>query len=154
MAQRQIEDETEVFDDTVLQYLSAICPNGMHDHSYHNSSKSTILDYMSFKKAVMNGLFMDEPHSTSIAQQKWDQYGQKFLQLCVEHKTCSLKFVQFLTMLFDLILYDHRSKPSEAAFSSALHSRYEYKSPVVPSSKTAPQPSGLRKSKFKPALKS
>ena len=32
MAQRQIEDETEVFDDTVLQYLSAICPDGMHNY--------------------------------------------------------------------------------------------------------------------------
>ena len=31
MAQSQIEDETEVFDDTVLQYLSAICPDGMHN---------------------------------------------------------------------------------------------------------------------------
>jgi hypothetical protein len=94
MAQRQIEDETEVFDDTVLQYLSAICPDGIHNPSCHNLFKSTVLDYMSFKKAVMNGLFMDEPRSTNIAQQKWDQYGQKFLQLCVEHKACSLKFVQ------------------------------------------------------------
>ena len=93
MVQRQIEDETEVFDDTVLQYLSAICPDGIYNHSYRNLFKSTVLDYMSFKKAVMNGLFMDEPRSTNIAQQKWDQYGQKFLQLCVEHKACSLKFV-------------------------------------------------------------
>lgn len=94
MAQKQIEDETEVFDDPVLQYLSAICPDGMHIYSYHNLFKSTVLDYMSFKKAVMNGLFMDEPRSTNIAQQKWDQYGQKFLQLCVEHKAGSLEFVQ------------------------------------------------------------
>ena len=62
-------------------------------YSYYNPFKSTVLDYMSFKKAVMNGLFMDEPRSTNIAQQKWDQYGQKFLQLCVEHKAGSLKFV-------------------------------------------------------------
>lgn len=96
MAQKQIEDETEVFDDTVLQYLSAICPDGMHNRSYPSLVKSIVLDYMSFKKAVMNGLFMDEPYSTNIAQQKWDKYGQKFLQLCVEHKTNSLKFVQFL----------------------------------------------------------
>lgn len=93
MARNQIEDETEVFDDTVLQYLSAICPDGMHNYSYCDVFKSTVLDYMSFKKAVMNGLFMDEPRSTSIAQQKWDKYGQKFLQLCVEHKASSLKFV-------------------------------------------------------------
>ena len=94
MAQRKIEDETEVFDDTVLQYLSAICPDGMHNPSYYNVFKSIVLDYMSFKKAVMNGLFMDEPGSTTIAQHKWDQYGQKFLQLCVEHKAGSLKFVE------------------------------------------------------------
>ena len=94
MVQRQIEDETEIFDDTVLQYLSAICPDGMHNHSYCNLFKSAVLDYMSFKKAVMNGLFMDEPRSTNIAQQKWDKYGQKFLQLCVEHKAGFLKFVQ------------------------------------------------------------
>ncbi|KAF8803626.1 hypothetical protein BYT27DRAFT_6732979 [Phlegmacium glaucopus] len=120
MAQEQIEDETEVFDDMVLQYLSAICPS----------------DYRSFKKEVINGLDMDEPYSTDIAQQKWDQYGQKFLQLCIEHKTGSLK-----------------SKPLEAGFTPALlHSRYEYKS-AGPSSKMTPQSSGLGKSKFKPALK-
>jgi hypothetical protein len=100
MTQRQIEDETEVFDDTVLQYLSAICPNGMYNHSYHKLFRLIVLDYMSFKRAVMNGLFMDEPHSTNIAQQKWDQYGQKFLQLCVEHKKGSLKFVQSLDDAF------------------------------------------------------
>jgi hypothetical protein len=62
--------------------------------TYRNFIKSTALDYRSFKKEVVNGLDMDEPHSTNIAQQKWDQYGQKFLQLCIEHKTGSLEFVQ------------------------------------------------------------
>jgi len=118
MAQEQIEDETEVFDDMVLQYLSAICPS----------------DYQSFKKEVMNGLDIEEPHSTSIAQQKWDQYGQKFLQLCIEHKTGSLK-----------------CKPLEAGPGTL--SRFEYK-PAGPSSKTTTQSSSLGKSKFKPALKS
>ena len=98
MAQRQIGDETEVFDDTILQYLSAICPDGMLCTiiliTTSQPIQITVLDYMSFKKAVINGLFMDEPRSTNIAQQKWDQYGQKFLQLCVEHKAESLKFVQ------------------------------------------------------------
>lgn len=56
-------------------------------------SNQLSLDYRSFKKEVIDGLDMDEPHSTNIAQQKWDQYGQKFLQLCIEHKTGSLKFV-------------------------------------------------------------
>jgi len=42
MAQEQIEDETEVFDDMLLQYLSAICPSGMYNHSSHNLFKSTV----------------------------------------------------------------------------------------------------------------
>ena len=100
MVQEQIEDETEVFDDTVLQYLSAICPSGTYNHCYHSLFKSTVLDYRSFRKEVVNGLDMDEPHSTNVAQQKWDQYGQKFLQLCIEHKTGSLKFVQFLRQCY------------------------------------------------------
>lgn len=94
MAQEQIEDETEVFDDMVLQYLSAVCPSGTQIYSHHSLFKLTVLDYRSFKKEVINGLDMDEPHSTSIAQRKWDQYGQQFLQLCIEHKTGSLKFVR------------------------------------------------------------
>lgn len=105
MSQERIDDETEVFDDMVLQYLSITCPSGMHNYSYRNFFKSTALDYRSFKKEVVNGLDMDEPHSTNIAQQKWDQHGQKFLQLCIEHKTGSLEFVQWsLVILFDLIL--------------------------------------------------
>lgn len=99
MAQEQIKDEREVFDDTVLQYLSAICPNGMHNYFYQNLFNSTAPDYQSFRKEIVNSLDMDETYSIGIAQQKWDQYGQKFLQLCIEHKTGSLKYVQFFLMV-------------------------------------------------------
>ncbi|CAA7267981.1 unnamed protein product [Cyclocybe aegerita] len=114
-----LEDE-DVLDDASLQYLSATCP----------------IDYNSFKQELINGMDMDGPDAAAIADMKWKQYGQPFLQLCIQHKSASL---------------GNRAKSAPQIFSPAtLHYEFEYRPPTTPNMRT-PTTSGPPKPKFRPA---
>ncbi|KAJ3517802.1 hypothetical protein NLJ89_g284 [Agrocybe chaxingu] len=115
-----LEDEEDVLDDTSLQYLSATCP----------------IDYNSFKQELINGMDMEGPDAAAIADMKWKQYGQPFLQLCIQHRSGSL---------------GNRTKSTPQVFSpAALHSEFDYRPPTTPNVRM-PTTSGPPKPKFRPA---
>ncbi|KAF8163089.1 hypothetical protein B0H34DRAFT_694087 [Crassisporium funariophilum] len=82
----------DVFDDMVLQYLSAICPT----------------DYHSFKTEMMNGMDVDEPN---VVGDKWNNYGQKFLQLCIEQKKGSMRSIPPNNSVYDRSIPPNNSAP-------------------------------------------
>jgi len=48
-------------------------------------------DYNSFKRELTNSLDADVPDLEELVNLKWDQYGQRFLQLCIGQKTVNLR---------------------------------------------------------------
>jgi hypothetical protein len=48
-------------------------------------------DYNSFKRELTNSLDADVPDLEELVKLKWDQYGQRFLQLCIGQKAVNLR---------------------------------------------------------------
>ena len=54
-------------------------------------------DYNSFKRELTNSLDADVPDLEELVNLKWDQYGQRFLQLCIGQKAVNLRsFTNYL----------------------------------------------------------
>jgi hypothetical protein len=51
-----------------------------------------IADYNAFKEVLTSCLDPDVPDIEELVQLKWEKYGQKFLQLCINHKT-GIRFI-------------------------------------------------------------
>lgn len=56
--------------------------------SQHADSLVTI-DYNSFKKHLIDAIDIEGPAANEYANQRWAAYGQKFLQICISHKTAA-----------------------------------------------------------------
>ncbi len=48
-------------------------------------------DYNSFKRELTNSLDADVPDLEELVNLKWDQYGQRFLHLCIGQKAVNLR---------------------------------------------------------------
>jgi len=56
------------------------------------------LDYHSFKRELTNSLDEDVPDLEELVNIKWDQYGQMFLHLCIDHKAGMSRFASSVSI--------------------------------------------------------
>ncbi|KAF9532403.1 hypothetical protein CPB83DRAFT_785416 [Crepidotus variabilis] len=108
----------DVLQAEVLQYISLFCPT----------------DYKAFKRDLLNGFDPHECDPDEMAKIKWEQYGQKFLKLCVAFKAASLS-----------------AKSPEVMSPAVLHSRYDFHPGSINTSITRPPSSAGPRPKFKPS---
>lgn len=80
--------EAEVFDDSTLQYLSALCPAGPYGvNLWIDRVLIVFTDYNSFKTALANCGEVPQADAPKYIDDKWDKYGQPFLELCIQKNT-------------------------------------------------------------------
>jgi hypothetical protein len=98
--------EDDIFDDSVLQTLSILCPTGMMASSHARLSYPNLffVDYNAFKEVLTTSLDQDVPDIEELVKLKWEKYGQKFLQLCINHKTGIRFFPPFIILLTLMIV--------------------------------------------------
>jgi hypothetical protein len=68
-------------------------------HPYTISSTNDFLaDYNAFKEVLTDYLDQDVPDIEELVKIKWEKYGQKFLRLCINHKTGIRFFAPLITL--------------------------------------------------------